>query len=153
MSTWLRPPQVFEHPAVEYIPIHVQTIGAWWAPAVAAAGHKLVVAEHPRHLQDLLVRLGVDAALPAIDWSRDLVVLALNVAAGECYYRDFKATLLGAAQPGTAQLFMLNTERVYKDSLQLVLYDAAGETVAATTTPVPGRWPAAGAREFHDTER
>lgn len=139
MSTWLRPAHVFEYPAVEYIPIFVQTLGVWRAPAAAATGPKLVVAEHPGRLQDLLVRLGIAVALPAIDWSRDLVVLALNVTAGECFYRDYKAILLGAAQPGAVQLFLLDTERMYKDSVQLVLHDAAGEVQATANCFVPGR--------------
>lgn len=139
MSTWLRPDHVFEHPAVEYIPIWVETVGTWHVPAVVGSGPQLIVAEHPTRLYEVLARLGVAASPPPVDWSRTLAVLALNATAAECFYRDYKTILLGAARPGTVQMFLLNTERFYKDSAQLVLYDAGGEVLASAACLVPGR--------------
>lgn len=150
MSTWLRPACLFEYPAVEYIPLWVQPLGLWHIAAVAPFGPSLSPVHDVNQLSDILARLGIAPPALPLDWGRSIVVVAWNCEATECFYRGFKATLIGSRRAGLVQLFALPTERMYKDWVQLALYDAAGQPIADAFCPVPGRTATPARRERAD---
>lgn len=131
MSYWLQPSEIYEYPAVEYIPISIENLILAQVPAVETAGVTLAELKAPEHCHDILARLKL--ALPggrSPDFKENLVLLCLNAEVEQCHYRAYQTLLVGRVRPGACHLFQITRRYFYKESFQAVLYDQKAKPLA-----------------------
>lgn len=132
MTGWLQPSEIFEFPAVEYIPIPIDTLVSGRVPSVEPAGVTLADLKDAGHAERVLTRLNL-ALVPGREpnFRDNLVFLSLNADVEQCHYRAYQTLMVGQIRPGTCQVFQVTKRYFYKDNFQVSLYDRRARPLAA----------------------
>lgn len=140
----LEPAALFQHPAVQYIPIGVEEL--WFSPSPTPSGHiTLTITDGPGgiggagaagasgHLSSP-ARYGT----PATPGSPDDYIhfIANGVRVMQCHYRAHQAILVGQPTPGHTQSFRLTRRYFYKPHVSFDLFDWQAQPLATVSARI-----------------
>lgn len=115
----LEPAALFQHPAVQYIPIGVEELWFSPSPVPSTGGHiSMTVSELPS---------GPDGYI-------HFIVHGARVM--QCHYRAHQAILVGQPQPGYTQSFRLTARYFYKPLVSFDLFDWEARPLATVSARV-----------------